>query len=59
MTFRKQVYSYQFVGSAMTDILSIKDVTKLVTLGISMGMKNLQSLFLLLLALTFSTEIKI
>ena len=43
----------------MIDILSTKEVIKRATLGIPNGMNKMQFLFLLLIALTFCSEMKI
>ena len=52
-------YRYQFVEQLITDILSTKEIIKLATLGIPKGMKKCNFVFLLLLALTVSSKMKV
>ena len=47
------------MGEVVTDISSMKEIIRLVTLGIPKKIKKIQFLFLLLLTLTFRSEMKI
>ena len=49
---------YQFVEEVMTDILSTKEIIQRATFGIPKGIKK-EFLFLVLLALTFWSEMKV
>ena len=51
-------YRYQFVGEVVSNILSTKEITYYVTLGIPDGKKKVQYMFLLLLALKFDQKSK-